>query len=145
MGSKIEYVEPGHMYATNYVRNAKAIGVLWAIFTICFAIISVVIFITPEWIGDLESDSPGRFGIWQFCKLDDGGEVCKGKLEDFLSIPGFIFQIVTVLVGFSVVVALFTICTMLLFFFCKSTTVFHICGWMQMLSGKFFFPDSFFS
>ncbi|XP_077294018.1 tetraspan membrane protein in hair cell stereocilia isoform X2 [Arctopsyche grandis] len=134
MGSKIEYVESTHMYATNYVRNSKAIGVLWAIFTICYAIISVVAFITPEWIGDLDSEYPGRFGIWQVCRVDDTGEVCTGRLDDFGTIPGMIFQISTVFVGIAVVVALFTICAMLLFFFCQTTTVFHICGWMQLLS-----------
>lgn len=51
MGSKVEYVESSQMYATNYVRNSRAIGVLWGIFTICYAIIGVVAFVTPEWIG----------------------------------------------------------------------------------------------
>lgn len=47
MGTKIEYVDSSHMYATNYIRNSKAIAVLWAIFTICYAIISAVAFLTP--------------------------------------------------------------------------------------------------
>lgn len=47
MGTKIEYVESSHLYATNYIRNSKAIAVLWAIFTICYAIISTVAFLTP--------------------------------------------------------------------------------------------------
>lgn len=47
MGTKIEYVDSTHMYATNYIRNSKAIAVLWVIFTICYAIIGVVAFITP--------------------------------------------------------------------------------------------------
>lgn len=47
MGTKIEYVDSSHMYATNYIRNSKAIAVLWAIFTICYAIIGAVAFLTP--------------------------------------------------------------------------------------------------
>lgn len=47
MGTKIEYVDTSHMHATNYIRNSKAIAVLWAIFTICYAIISAVAFLTP--------------------------------------------------------------------------------------------------
>ncbi|KAG6458434.1 hypothetical protein O3G_MSEX010851 [Manduca sexta] len=133
MGSKIEYVDSSHLYATNYVRNSKAIGVLWAIFTICYAIISVVAFVTPEWIGDLETEYPRKFGLWQICRADEL-EDCKGRLDDFLSINGFVFKIATVLVGAAVALALFTICAMLLFFFCQSTTVFHICGWLQLLS-----------
>lgn len=136
MGSKIEYVDSSHLYATNYVRNSKAIGVLWAIFTICYAIISIVAFVTPEWIGDLETEYPRKFGLWQICRTDDAVEDCKGRLDDFTSINGFVFKIATVLVGAAVALALFTICAMLLFFFCRSTTVFHICGWLQLISGK---------
>lgn len=73
MGSKIEYVESSHMYATNYIRNSKAIGVLWGIFTICYAIIGVVAFVTPEWIGDLEHENPGRFGLWSRCSYGANG------------------------------------------------------------------------
>lgn len=47
MGTKIEYVDSNHLHATNYIRNSKAIAVLWAIFTICYAIISAVAFFTP--------------------------------------------------------------------------------------------------
>lgn len=72
MGSKIEYVESSHMYATNYIRNSKAIGVLWGIFTICYAIIGVVAFVTPEWLGDLEHENPGRFGLWTRCSYGNG-------------------------------------------------------------------------
>ncbi|XP_061864238.1 LHFPL tetraspan subfamily member 4 protein isoform X2 [Colius striatus] len=41
--------EASKLYHDNYVRNSRAIGVLWAIFTICFAIINVVVFIQPYW------------------------------------------------------------------------------------------------
>lgn len=43
----IEYVDTSQLYATNYIRNSKAIAVLWAIFTICYSIIVVVSFVTP--------------------------------------------------------------------------------------------------
>lgn len=47
MGTSIEYVDSSHTHATNYIRNSKAISVLWAIFTICYAIICTVAFLTP--------------------------------------------------------------------------------------------------
>lgn len=47
MGTKIEYVDSSHLYATNYIRNSKAIAVLWSIFSICYAIISIVAYVTP--------------------------------------------------------------------------------------------------
>lgn len=138
MGSKIEYVESSHIYATTYVRNSKGIGVLWAIFTICYAIISVVAFITPEWIGDIEAENPARFGLWTVCQAEENGEQCQGRLDDFPAISSTAFQAATVFVGVAVIFAILTLCAMVLFFFCQSTSVFHICGWMQIISGLFF-------
>lgn len=137
MGSKIEYVDSSQIYATSYVRNSKAIGVLWAIFTICYAIISVVSFVTPEWIGDIDSEYPGKFGLWSMCYAEESGEQCKGRLDDLLDVSSSAFQAATVFVGLAVVCALLTICAMILFFFCHSTTVFHVCGWMQLVSGEY--------
>nr|CAD7430438.1 unnamed protein product [Timema monikensis] len=141
MGSKVEYVESSHIYATNYIRNSKAIGVLWGIFTICYAIIGVVAFVTPEWIGEtLEAEYPGRFGLWARCyfrtasEVSGGAEDCRGSLDDLGSIPSAAFKAATIFVGLSVVLSFLAICSMLLFFFFQSTTVFHICGWVQVLS-----------
>nr|CAD7567393.1 unnamed protein product [Timema californicum] len=143
MGSKVEYVESSHIYATNYIRNSKAIGVLWGIFTICYAIIGVVAFVTPEWIGEtLEAEYPGRFGLWARCyfrtasEVSGGAEDCRGSLDDLSSIPSAAFKAATIFVGLSVVLSFLAICSMLLFFFFQSTTVFHICGWVQVLSGE---------
>nr|CAD7400237.1 unnamed protein product [Timema cristinae] len=143
MGSKVEYVESSHIYATNYIRNSKAIGVLWGIFTICYAIIGVVAFVTPEWIGEtLEAEYPGRFGLWARCyfrtasEVSGGAEDCRGSLDDLGSIPSAAFKAATIFVGLSVVLSFLAICSMLLFFFFQSTTVFHICGWVQVLSVK---------
>lgn len=136
MGSKIEYVDSSQIYATSYVRNSKAIGVLWAIFTICYAIIGVVSFVTPEWIGDVEGENPGKFGLWSVCYYaEENGEQCRGRIDDFMNISSIAFQAATVFVGLAVLIALLTICAMILFFFCHSTTVFHICAWMQLISG----------
>lgn len=161
MGSKVEYVESSQMYATNYVRNSRAISVLWGIFTICYAIIGVVAFVTPEWIGDTqESEYPARFGLWSSCYfrapdagapgavgsagaagaaaaasgLAAGAEDCRGRLHELGSIPSAAWRAATIFVGLSVLLAALAIVSMLLFFFLKSTTVFHVCGWMQVLS-----------
>ncbi|KAF5280284.1 hypothetical protein FQR65_LT03093 [Abscondita terminalis] len=134
MGSKIEYVDSSQIYATSYARNSKAIGVLWAIFTVCYAIIVVVSFITPEWIGNTEGDVPGKIGLWSSCYLDETGEKCKGRIEEFINIENIAFLIATVFIGLAVITALLTICGMLLFFFCHSTTVYHICAWVQLFS-----------
>lgn len=141
MGSKVEYVDSSHMYATNYVRNSKAIGVLWGIFTICYAIIAVVAFVTPEWMGETSgSESPARFGLWSSCSYGNSAGVvedCQGRLDDLSTIPSLFGKVATILAAISVMVALITIVAMLLFFFIASTKVFHVCGWMQVISGVF--------
>ncbi|NXQ35023.1 LHPL5 protein, partial [Alaudala cheleensis] len=35
--------EAARIYHTNYVRNARAMGVLWALFTLCFSVLMVLI------------------------------------------------------------------------------------------------------
>ncbi|GFO44435.1 hypothetical protein PoB_007094000 [Plakobranchus ocellatus] len=51
---------------TNYVRNSRAIVVLWAFFTIVFLILNIVVFIQPQWIGDSgDSAVAGFFGLFR--------------------------------------------------------------------------------
>jgi len=138
--SRIDYMESSQIYTSNYLRSSKAVGVLWGVFTFCFAIIDVVVFIQPQWIGDtVESKGTGYFGLWKHCSLIQGGQeiICKGQLEDFSTISNPAFRAATVFVGLSVVTILICICSMLFFFFFNSSTVFHICGWLQMFSGAF--------
>ncbi|XP_069971348.1 LHFPL tetraspan subfamily member 3 protein [Penaeus vannamei] len=52
MEKGVEYLDQSQLYTTHYIRNSKAIGVLWGVFTICFAIINIVVFVQPQWIGD---------------------------------------------------------------------------------------------
>lgn len=138
MGSKIEYVESSQIYAAKYVRNSKAVGVLWGIFTICYAIISAVAFLTPEWIsGSSESDNPARFGLWNTCYLDsntEGTEDCYKHIDSFLTFPLSPLKIAAIFGAISVLLSIFTVLTLLLFSFCTSTTVYRICGWMQIVS-----------
>ncbi|CAO1342304.1 unnamed protein product [Diamesa serratosioi] len=135
MGTKIiEYVDASHMYATNYIRNSKAIAVLWAIFTICYSIIVIVSFVTPEWVGDLESETGGRIGLWRMCEKTELGDTCSGKLEEIMDLPSMSFQVATIFAGAAVITSLLTILCLIFMVFMKSTTVFHICGWMQILS-----------
>ncbi|XP_073836562.1 tetraspan membrane protein in hair cell stereocilia isoform X2 [Musca autumnalis] len=134
MGTKIEYVDTTHLYATKYIRNSKAIAVLWAIFTICYAIIGIVAFVTPEWIGDPDNESSGRIGLWQMCQKDEIFDNCKRKWENILQVPTFSFQLATLFMAAAVALALLTICFLIFVIFMKSTRVFHICGWLQIIS-----------
>ncbi|KAF4521024.1 hypothetical protein B566_EDAN002519 [Ephemera danica] len=135
MGSKVEYVDSSQMYATIYARNSKAVAVLWGVFTLCYAVICVVAFITPEWLGASVS---GRVGLWTVCHSGDGqgAEKCVGRLEDLSTVPGAALRAAAVLAGLGTILALLCVVVLLFFFFCSPTNVFLTCGWLQLLSGK---------
>ncbi|OQV21703.1 Lipoma HMGIC fusion partner-like 3 protein [Hypsibius exemplaris] len=130
------------IYHSSYARNAKAIGVLWAIFTVCFAIINIVAFVQPQWIGDtLMSPGTGHFGLYRYCRWNGlGTELsCDGTLNDFSTIPSHAWRASTVFIGISALIILLCICAMILFFFLHPATVYQICGWMQAVSALLMF------
>lgn len=131
--------EAAKIYHTNYVRNARAIGVLWGVFTICFSIITVVVFIQPYWIGDsVNTPQAGYFGLFHYCIGNPitSELVCKGSVFDFGSIPSGAFRTAMFFVGCSMLLIVGTIVCLGLFFFCNAGSVFKICAWMQTASGE---------
>lgn len=119
-------------YYQNYRRNLLAVGVMWAIFVVCLAIINVVVVAQPQWIGDTTS-SPGVgfFGLIRYCQLYPTGSslLCDGRLDDFSSILNDAFRAATVLSGLAALFALVTIVLMILFFFVSAPEwVFRVCG-----------------
>lgn len=132
--------EASKIYHDNYMRNSRAIGVLWAIFTICFAIVNVVVFIQPYWIGDsVNTPQAGYFGLFHHC-VGTGSPnrelTCVGSFADFGSIPSGAFKAASVFVLMSMVLTLSCIACMALFFFCNTSTVYKTCAWMQLLCGR---------
>ncbi|CAB1330264.1 unnamed protein product [Coregonus sp. 'balchen'] len=124
--------EAAKIYHTNYVRNARAVGVLWAIFTICFSIIEMVVFIQPYWIGDsVNTPQAGYFGL----------------ALDFASIPSPAFRTALFFVGTSMLLIVGCMVCFTLFWFCNTGSVYKICGWMQfasailMVMGCMIYPD----
>ncbi|CAG0879545.1 unnamed protein product [Cyprideis torosa] len=126
-------------HTTSYIRNSKAIASLWGIFTICFVILVVVIFVQPQWIGDTEdSRGTGYFGLWKHCvslRPESGELICKGRVDDFATIITPAFRAATVFTGIGVAISFLCLAAMLLFFFVNAATVFHICAWMQLFAG----------
>lgn len=133
---------------TNYIKS-RSIGVLWAVFSMSFAIINVIVFVQPQWLGDTElSRGTGYFGLWKSCRLLQDGQdlLCQGKLNDLTTIHTTAFKVSTIFVALSTIMILLCILTMLMFFFAHPCTVFQICGWLQftcaicLLSGVLIFP-----
>ncbi|XP_041459729.1 LHFPL tetraspan subfamily member 3 protein-like isoform X2 [Lytechinus pictus] len=138
-----------YYYHTNYIRNARAIAIAWAIFTLCFFIIVLVVFVQPYWLGDgPNANGIGNFGLYRYCTSysTTGAEptTCEGGVFDFSGVRGADGLVVssmvaaTVFVGLAVIFVALSIISMLLFL-CKGPfktgTVFAICGVFQLLSG----------
>ncbi|KAG7220729.1 hypothetical protein INR49_017843 [Caranx melampygus] len=142
--------EAAKIYHTNYVRNSRAIGVMWAVFTICFVIITVVVFIQPFWIGDsVDTPQAGYFGLFHYCigNALTSELTCKGSVLDFSSIPSPAFRTAMFFVGTSMLLIVGTMVCFSLFFFCNAGNVYKICAWMQLASaalmvmGCMIYPD----
>ncbi|TRY60089.1 hypothetical protein DNTS_012000 [Danionella cerebrum] len=136
--------EAAKIYHTNYVRNSRAIGVLWAVFTICFSIITVVVFIQPYWIGDsVNTPQAGYFGLFHYCIGNPitSELICKGSVFDFGSIPSGAFRTAMFFVGISMLLIVGTTVCLGLFFFCSSASVYKICAWMQVASDGWDAPE----
>ncbi|KAK7878530.1 hypothetical protein WMY93_030366 [Mugilogobius chulae] len=142
--------EAAKIYHTNYVRNARAIGVLWAVFTTCFAIIEVVVFIQPYWIGDsVNTPQAGYFGLFHYCigNAITSELTCQGSVLDFASIPSPAFRTAMFFVGTSMLLVVGTMVGFSLFFFLDAGNVYKICAWMQLASavlmvmGCMIYPD----
>ncbi|XP_078806106.1 LHFPL tetraspan subfamily member 5b [Oryzias latipes] len=130
--------EAAKIYHTNYVRNSRAIGVMWAVFTICFVIITIVVFIQPYWIGDsVNTPQAGYFGLFHYCigNALTSELTCKGSMLDFNSIPSPAFRTAMFMVGCSMLLVVGTMVAFSLFFFCNAGNVYKICAWMQLASG----------
>ncbi|XP_029010911.1 LHFPL tetraspan subfamily member 3 protein isoform X2 [Betta splendens] len=144
------------LYQTEFIRSARAVGVLWAICTLCLAIIQVVVLVQPSWIGtaDLKTQGAGpaqhvsgTLGLFEVC-MDPDWLVpdCRGGLSSLSPLPSF--QSVAVLVGLSLWAVWTSVLCLCLFRFCSAATVYKICGWLQLTAGFclalacLLFPDS---
>ena len=147
--SGANHTSSSQYFTSKYIRNSKAVGILWGVFTICSAVLNIVVFASENWVGDTAtSKGPGHFGLWKFCTVlssdaessavGQGGKVlCIGEVNNFGSILSPAFRAASVFVGLSVLVMLLCVAMLITFLCCKkASSVFEICGTMQFLSGK---------
>jgi len=120
---------------------AHGFGLSWALFTLCFLIINIVVFASPQWIGDtLASPGVGYFGIYQLCEFVNFGadRICDGWFVDFDTILTTAFKASTIFVGVSVLVIILCVLLFLLFLCVEPFYVFVICGILQVISCEFY-------
>ncbi|MBZ3887129.1 Lipoma HMGIC fusion partner-like 3 protein [Sciurus carolinensis] len=126
--------ETAKLYHTNYVRNSRTIGVLWAIFTICFAMVNEVCFIQSYWIGDsVDTLQAGYLGLFHYCISNCFSQelTCRGSFTDFSRLPWGAFEAAFFFIGLSMMLIIACIiCFNLFFFFCNTATVYKLCAWL---------------
>jgi len=137
MEGSIKYMESNHMHSTKFMRNSKAVGVLWGIFSVCYSIITIVVFMQDQWIVDGSlSKISGNFGLWRWC-VDShvGRDKCRGEIADFSTFISTAFTAATIFAGLGVVAAWAALFFLVLFIKFRSCHVYRVCGILQVLSG----------
>ena len=126
-------------FAYHFNKNHRAIATAWAMLSVVFAVLTVVVFTQPQWIGDTP-DSPGygHLGVYQYCVPNrlDGTYTCTGTFASFNTILTESFQAVTVFTGLSALFMLIVVGALLTFFCFKKGYIFVVCGTLQSLVGK---------
>lgn len=131
--------EAAKIYHTNYVRNSRAVGVMWGTLTICFSVLVMALFIQPYWIGDsVNTPQAGYFGLFSYCvgNVLSSELICKGGPLDFSSIPSRAFKTAMFFVALAMFLIIGSIICFSLFFVCNTATVYKICAWMQLAAGE---------
>jgi hypothetical protein len=137
--------ETAKIYHFRYMREYRAVAVLWALLTIIWCILNIVAFVQPQWIGDTETSSGyGHLGVFSYCENDlaadaQGKFVCTGQFDNFKSIINDEFKAATFFSGVAALLMLVTVAALLLFFCFKKTAVFVFCGILELVCAIFMF------
>ncbi|KAK6177146.1 hypothetical protein SNE40_015307 [Patella caerulea] len=134
--------ETAKIYHFRYMREYRAVAVLWGLLSIIWCILNLVAFVQPQWIGDSPtSPGYGHLGVYQHCFPDTGRGIytCSGSFVDFKSILNDSFRASTFFVGVSALLMLIVVAALLLFFCFRKTYVFVFCGILQLVSAVFMF------
>lgn len=129
-------------YYKRYGYCSCGFGVAWALLTICFLIINIIVFIEPQWIGDtMDSPGVGYVGLFQLCEFVQFGSerVCDGQFQHFETILTSAFRASTFFIGVSCLIIMLCILLFLLFLCVYATYVYIICGVLQVISTIFMF------
>jgi len=127
-------------YHFRYMREYRAVAVLWGLLSIIWCILNLVAFVQPQWIGDTEdSVGYGHIGVFQTCQPDTLRKkyVCEGSFTDFDTIINDPMKACTFFVGVSALLMLIVVAALLLFFCFKKTAVFIFSGILQLFSAIF--------
>lgn len=131
--------DTARIYHFRYMREYRAVCVLWAVLTIIWATFNVVVFIQPQWIGDTpESPGYGHQGVYKYCFPNNvlGRYDCSGSFTDFNSILTDAYKATTFFVGVSALLMLISVAALLLFFCFKKKVIFLFVGGLELCTGE---------
>ncbi|KAG8431280.1 hypothetical protein GDO86_019125 [Hymenochirus boettgeri] len=124
----MEVIEHAPLYDTNFVRNGRAITVLWASCTMFLGILEIVVLLEPTWI--LGGGGKSHFGLYQVCEEFDWGLECHGPPGALNALPPF--QTVAGFMVTALLLVLLSLTCVGLLWFCHSGTIFKLCAWLQL-------------
>ncbi|BFZ09017.1 hypothetical protein BsWGS_12056 [Bradybaena similaris] len=131
------------IYYFRYMREYRAVAVLWGLLTIVWCILNIVCFIQPQWIGDTEeSIGYGHAGVYAHCFPEPPRfqrYVCNGTFGDFDEILNDPFRASTFFCGVAALLMLICVAALLLFFCFKKTAVFVFGGILELITAVFLF------
>ncbi|VDD85819.1 unnamed protein product [Enterobius vermicularis] len=113
-------------YHESYVRNWRVLGAIWVLFAMCSALLQVLVFIHPEWIGGPDG---GYFGLYSYCPNND----CPWRIFNIQALSTS-FSVAAILVLISTVLSLLAVFSIMLLVLLRDRYVFLLCSWMHLLS-----------
>ncbi|GCB83510.1 hypothetical protein scyTo_0024389 [Scyliorhinus torazame] len=127
--------EVAQLYQTDFIRNARAVAALWAVCSLCFAVLEVVVLIEPSWVRTGAGPGPvGSFGLFEVCLETDWLPQCRGSLASLSPVPSF--ETAAVFVCMALVLVLASVCCCFsLYRCCSPATVYKVCAWLQFSAG----------
>ncbi|KAL3853202.1 hypothetical protein ACJMK2_016761 [Sinanodonta woodiana] len=131
-----------HLYHFRYMREYRAISVLWGLLSIIWCVMNIVVFVQPQWIGDTpQSPGYGHHGVYKYCYPDNARESyqCSGSWVDFNSLLNDSYRACSFFVGVAALLMLIVVAALLLFFCLKKRFVFTVCGILEIITAVFMF------
>ena len=127
-------------YYIFYLKNSRLIALIWLILTICTTICLIIVFASPNWIGDgPNSSNRGYFGLYQSCVFNrfSSAYKCTGTWTDFNTLlDSAQLRAACFFVGFASLLLLLCIFISMFALLIKVERIIHIIAWIQFLCCK---------
>ncbi|XP_062891536.1 LHFPL tetraspan subfamily member 3 protein-like isoform X2 [Mobula hypostoma] len=124
--------EMAQLYQTAFVRSARAVGALWAVCSLCFTLLEVVVLAEPAWLvaKGVRGTEGGTLGLFRSCVETGSPARCWGSVFRLRPLPPF--ETAASFVGTALGLGLASVLSLGLHRFCSNATLYKVCGWLQL-------------